>query len=248
MVLKICLCSPLFGEDSHFDYYFSKGVETTNKLYISSEKTSWILLGFPSGLWCQSCTLARSNWSRTWKTSWCMWLGGIFDGSDEQISNETSNGCLGYIINPLYTIYTGYPLSEIHKRWSFTDWDPMGLIHHHEKTPFGNIFLELFPTTLKKNKNAYHHPSVIWELDSRCSPSQYWATCFLFHWKWMNFEGSLCPKFWNVPHMSDEKALVVQGILGRLGWLATIIPYRWILWVSGIFLAHPRQGGPLLQW
>ena len=24
------LCSPLFGEDSHFDYYCSKGVETTS--------------------------------------------------------------------------------------------------------------------------------------------------------------------------------------------------------------------------
>jgi len=27
---KHFLFSPLLGEDSHFDYYFSKGVETTN--------------------------------------------------------------------------------------------------------------------------------------------------------------------------------------------------------------------------
>ena len=30
MVSNICLFSPLFGEDSHFDEYFFKGVETTN--------------------------------------------------------------------------------------------------------------------------------------------------------------------------------------------------------------------------
>ncbi len=66
MVSNICVCSPLFGEDSHFDLYFSDGLVQPPTRYINRSR-----ICFPSPvMWSSGCRKQLNLHTGLWKKMW----------------------------------------------------------------------------------------------------------------------------------------------------------------------------------